>query len=357
MEQSLFKNWIAEYMPQLVLRVVEKYNDEAQMPTYLFKQFLTKKFSVDGRWTSLSVNNQLVVADVVAMDSSIPLKARASLGKATGDIPKMAMEFQIREQELTELDTLIALGQNDQALQKLFSDIPMVIGGQYERLEAQFLELASSGVCEYDQTETVGTAVRIDVGFLAENKFDASLAWSNPLATPITDIQTVVDKVQTDGKVVTKAMMDRATFNKLKNSEEGKSLYASFIGNFGNALTTPSQNQFISAFRDDLGFDIVIIERSVVLQRDGVNTTVKPWKAGSVTLITSDNLGSYVWATLAEKNNPVAGVSYETADDFILVSKFRMNRPSLMEVTNSQSRVCAVLDNVDSIYLLNTIVA
>jgi len=357
MEQSLFKNWIGEYMPQLVLRVVEKYNDEAQMPTYLFKQFLTKKFSVDGRWTSLTVNNQLVVADVVAMDSSIPLKARASLGKASGDIPKMALEFQIREQELTELDTLIALGQNEQALSKLFSDIPMVIGGQYERLEAQFLELASSGVCEFDQTETVGTAVRIDVGLLDENKFDASLSWSNSSATPITDIQTVLDKVQTDGKVVTKAMMDRATFNKLKNSDEGKAMYASFIGNFGNALTTPSQTQFLQAFRDDLGFDIVIIERSVVLQRNGVNTTVKPWKSGSVTLVTSDNLGSYVYANLAEKNNPVAGVSYETADDFILVSKFRLNRPSLMEVTNSQARVCAVLDNVDSVYLLNTIVA
>lgn len=49
-------------------------------------------------------------------------------------------------------------------------------------------------------------------------------------------------------------------------------------------------------------------------------------------------------------NHPVAGVSYETADNYILVSKYRENRPSLREYTTSQARVVPVISNPDRIY-------
>lgn len=353
MEESLFINWINQYFPALVLRKVETLNDENMMPTYLFKRFLKKKFSVDGKWTSLTVNNQLVRAEVIAMDSSIPLKSRASLGRATGDIPKTAMEFQIREQELTELNTLIAIGQQAEAIQKFFADTPMVIGGQMELIESMFLELLSSGICELTDAETVGTGIRLDAGYLDKNKFDSDLPWSNALATPITDLRQLIDEATADQKRIQLFMMDRTTYNRLKASDEGKAIYATSIGNFGATLPTPNELQFNQAFRDDLGASIYIVERSVRVQRDGVNTTITPWRAGSVIGVTSEDLGSYVWAQLAERTSPVAGVSYQTADDFILVSKFRLNRPSLMEVTNSQARVCPVIDNVEAIYLLD----
>jgi len=49
-------------------------------------------------------------------------------------------------------------------------------------------------------------------------------------------------------------------------------------------------------------------------------------------------------------NHPVAGVSYQTADQYILVSKYRVNRPSLREYTTSQARVVPVIYNVERIY-------
>jgi len=57
---------------------------------------------------------------------------------------------------------------------------------------------------------------------------------------------------------------------------------------------------------------------------------------------------------LAEKKHPVAGVSYETANEFILVSKYRVNRPSLREYTTSQARVVPVITNVDKIFTLDS---
>lgn len=356
MEESVFIQFIQQYFPWIVLRVVEKYNDENIQPSYLYRRFLRKQFSVDGKWETLSVNNQLYAADIIAMDSSIPLKTRPSLGRASGDIPKMGMELAIREKELTDLDTLIALGKQTEALAKLFADVPMVIGGQYERLEAMFLEAMSTGIVEITNSETVGTGIRADYGFLAANKFESAVSWDDAVnAKPITDMQAVFDKATDDGNSIALIMMDLTTFNRMKATPEGKALYATSIGNFSTTLPVPNRVQFIQAFRDNFGgADIVIIDRSVKLQRNGVNTTVKPWAAGQVTFVTTEDLGSYVYATLAEQNRPVAGVEYQIVDDFMLVSKYRLNRPSLAEITNSQSRVVPVIDNPDAIYQLDT---
>lgn len=356
MEQSQFAEWLELYFPGITLRVVETYNGENRVPSYLYRRFLRKDFSVDGNWESLTVNNSLVAADIIAMDSSIPLKKRPTLGRASGKIPKMGLELAINETQLTELQTLIAIGRNQEAIRRVFADVPLVIGGQYERLEAMFLEGLSSGVVEVDDTETVGTGVRLDYGYLAANKFESETAWSNPAATPITDIQAVLDKSDVDANVVTIVMMDLATFNNMVKTDEAKSIYAAAFGIFSATVPTPTLEQMNTALQGRFGFAIEIVNRSVRLQRNGVNTAVKPWKAGSVVFLTNENVGSYVYARLAEQDAPVAGVAYQNVDDFILVSKFRMNRPSLKEITNSQSRVVPVIDGVDSIYLLDTTV-
>lgn len=354
MEESQFAEWLALYFPGITLRVTETYNGENRVPSYLFRRFLRKDFSVDGKWETLSINNSLVAADVIAMDSSIPLKKRPSLGRASGDIPKMGLELAIREKQLTELNTLIALGRNTQAIAKLFADVPLVIGGQYERLEAMFLEGLSTGLVVVEDTETVGTGIRLNYGYLAENKFESTTVWSNPASTPISDIIPLLEKAELDGNVITTVMMDQTTFNNLAKTAEVKAIYAAAFGIFGATVPEPTLTQVNQAMTQRYGFTIEVVNRSVRVQRNGVNTAYKPWKAGSVVFLTTEDVGSYVYARLAEQDSPVAGVAYQTVEDFILVSKFRLNRPSLAEITNSQSRVVPVIDGVDSIYLLDS---
>lgn len=357
MEASKFTQYINQYLGGIVLKRVETINNETMPLRYLHLDLLEKKYSIDGKWTSLSANNKYLMADIIAMDSSIPLKSRGSMGKATGDIFKVGQEYALREEELTELDTLTATGQATEVVRRFFADTPKVITAVYERNEAVFQELLSTGIALVtSETDTVGTGVRIDAGIPTENKFDATLSWSNALATPVSDMRKVLDKAEVDGKRVLKFLMNRATFDKLKASAEGKALYAISVGNYGTTLQVPTSEMFINAFRSDFGAEIQIVERSVTRQRNGVDTTYKPWKDGAVTAITENKIGSLVWAKLAEMNHPVAGVAYTTADEYILVAKFRENRPSLAEITNSQARVCPVLDNVEAIYLLNTIV-
>jgi len=366
MNPTLFLQWVQQYFPGLVLRVIERYNDQNNAETaqkYMFLRHLRKDFSVDGKWETLTVNNSLIAADIISMDSSIPLKKRPSLGRASGDIPKLGIELNKREKQLTDLHTLIArlagTGANAEATiaAKILDDVPMVIGAQYERLEAMFLEGLSSGVVVVDDSETVGTAVRIDYGYPTANKFQSATLWSNVAATPFTDMQRVMDWSSYEGNTIIKVLMDRTTFNNMAKTTEGKAIYAAYAGFPGTTLIVPTLSQINPAIRDRYGFEIEIVDRSVRIERNGVRTQQRPWKAGSVVFLTSEQVGSYVYARLAELDSPVGGVNYMVADDFILVSKYSLNRPALMEVTNSQSRVVPVIDNPYGIFLLDTTVS
>jgi hypothetical protein len=101
-------------------------------------------------------------------------------------------------------------------------------------------------------------------------------------------------------------------------------------------------------------FQIVIVDRKIINEKSGVRTVVTPWSAGKVILTTTPQVGVLAWARLAEQNHPVQGVSYQNADDYILVSKYRQNKPSLAEYTTSQARVVPVICNVEQIYQIDT---
>lgn len=356
MEQSLFIQWVNKYFPGLVLRTIENLNGTTNPLTYLHRRMLRADFSPSGKWESLSAAYSAVAADVVAMDSSLPLKMRDAIGKASGDIPKMGMELALRETQLTELYQLARMdGMEQQFLAKLFADIPRVITGIYERNEAIFLEGLSTGIVEITDTETVGTAIRVDYRYPAANRFGAaSVIWSNAASTPFADMQRVINAASLKGTRLTRVMMDRTALTNLAASTEVKQLFAFNLGFAGSAIPTPSFDQLNGLAQSRLGVTFELVDRSVVLERNGVRTPFKPWADGIVVMLAQDQVGSLVWARLAEQDAPVAGVTYQTADNYILVSKFRTNRPSLAEFTNSQARVVPVIGNVDQIYVIDS---
>ena len=212
MEQSLFIQWVNKYFNKITLSVVEKLNDTKNPLTYLHRRMLKKDFSVSGKWDSISIANTLVAADVVAMDSSLPLKKRDSISKASGDIPKMGMELNLNEKQLTDLDTIVAQnGTESQIVAKLFADTPKAIGGIYERNEAMFLQGMSTGITLVQDTENVGTGVRIDFGYKTANKFGVTTLWTDPNSTPFDDIKRVLDKANLDGNKVIRVFLDSTT--------------------------------------------------------------------------------------------------------------------------------------------------
>lgn len=358
MEQSLFLEEVKKFFPGIAQRTVERLNDTTNPNaiTYLHRRMLRKTFSTNLKWESVSVSANIVAADVIAMDSSIPLKKRDSIGRASGDIPKIAMELALREKELTDLDILATMpGQQAELIGRLFQDTPRVIQGQFETLEYMFLLGLSTGVTVIAETNNVGTGIRIDYGYLAANKFNPGVVWSGS-ATPLTDLKKLTDKARQDGNRITKFMMDQTTFDNFAKQAQVKELWAASNNFFGTNVPIPTfeqTNRALTAF----GFQIEIVDRSVTFEKNGAKTKLTPWSTGQVIGLTTEQVGTLTWGRLAEMNHPVENVNYQTVDDFILVSKYRMNRPSLAEFTSSQSLVLPVINGVDAIYTLDTLVA
>ncbi|QDK80837.1 hypothetical protein EXU85_20380 [Spirosoma sp. KCTC 42546] len=355
METSLFLQWVAKYLPGITIRIVETLNGTNNPLTYLHRSMLREDLSVTGKWEAINTANTAIMADVVAMDSSLPLKKRDSISKANGDIPKLGMKLQLNERQLTDLDTLVATGASDQQIvAKLFADTPKVITGVYERCEEMFLRGLSTGVTLIEDTENVGTGIRIDYGYASANKFGVAVLWSSAsTATPFDDIQRILDKASADGNTITVCMLDRSAFNNLVNTTQAKQLFAFSQSFVGSAIPAPSLSQMNSFVSDRYGFTFQIVERSVRYEKNGTQTAVKPWATGAAVFLTSTQVGTLVYAKLAEEGHPVTNVTYQKAGNFILVSKYRKNDP-LAEFTSSQARVVPVISNVDQIYLLDS---
>lgn len=356
MEVSFYADYVNKNLPKLVVGIVRKSNDSTNAPVYLFKSMLNKQFSVTGKWESLSIANSLVMADVVAMDSSLPLKNRDSVSKASGDIPKMGIELALNERQLKDLDILVATGgTTEQLLSVLFADTPKVISAVYERLEAMFLQALSTGICLVDDDKNVGTGIRVDFGHPAANKFGATALWSNPTtAKPFDDIQRVLEKASLDGNSVSIVKLDRTAFNNMAKTDQAKQIYAFGAGFVGANVPTPSISQMNTVVQDRFGFSFELIDRSVRYEKNGTQTSYKPWQDGMVCLHAQQTVGALVYTSLAEENHPTQNVIYAKADDYVLISKFRQNKPSLAEFTTSQAMVLPVLSNVSQIYLLDS---
>lgn len=355
MEQSLYFKYIEKYFPKLVLRLQEKINGKQDEPNYLHLGLLRPDYSVDGRWASLIGNYSRISADVVAMDSSLPLKKRGSLARADGDLPKLGMELYLNEKQMGDIDALIAQGADiDIILGKIFNDTATVISGVQETIEELFLRGLSTGVA-LTADENVGTGVRLDYGYLDENQFGVEVLWATTAtAKPIDDIKRVVERASEVGVSITRVYADDKAINEMLATNQVKQLFAFSLGYVGDNVPQPSIVQLNSLLQSNFGFTVQKIDKTVIKQVDGVSIPIKPWEVGRLVFAVDAQVGSLVWTRLAEQNHPVAGVTYQVANQHTLVSKYRVNRPSLREYTSSQARAIPVITNVDRIFTLDS---
>jgi len=357
MEKSLFYTWLEKLWGPTITAYVTKVNGLKEEKAYLFMSMLQKKFSVNLKWGSLNTDGRTVAADVVALDSSIPLKRRDSFKALEGDIPKLGLKYRKSEQEMQDLQILEATNTNGnrtpQILRMLFDDPNKVIKGIYEKLEYMFLEAVSTGATTISEDVNEGTAVRISFGFNDANRFGVNTKWSDPNAKPISDIEHILDKASKKGRTPMFMMLDRASWNNFKSKAEVRELYAASIGFAGSNTPTPTMEQINNALTNNGMPQIVLIDKSVNVEKNGIRKSVKPWATGVVAFVESMDLGDLTYGTLVEANNPKQDVLYAQADDYILVSTYHSNDP-FSETTSSQALVLPVINNVDGIYLMNT---
>lgn len=326
------------------------------MLPYLFKDKLTPVFSADGRWTSILAEYTRVAADVVALDSEIPLKSRDTLETASGTIPKLGMKLYLTEKQMKDVDAMIAQGNVplSRIIDNIFADSPRVIEGVWERIEDIFLSELSSGVGL--SVRDNGTGVRINMNFYEANQFGVSNLWNADGATPLDDLQKVFDKALNDQNTITDVYLDDTALQLLyKNAQ----VRAQFAFNQGIAMTSSTAipvldlDKMSQIFMTKWGCNLHRVSRKIKTELNGQKQVHNPWKTGSISFVCDDSLGSLVYTNVAEATRPVEGVNYQSVDDYILVKKYSTTDP-LREFTSSEAMVIPVLDNVDRIYLLDS---
>lgn len=371
MEKSHYYEIIERYLPDLVLSIVETLNEKhTNTLTYLFKERLTPVFSSDGRWTSITGAYTRVAADIVSMDSELPLKSRDSLETASGEIPKVGMKLWLKEKEIKKIEAMIRDGRPiEQIVAAIFQDLPRVIEGVWERNEDVFLSMLSTGVGLAERSNGVG--LRVDVGYLDANKFGVSALWDTPaVATPIDDMQKVFDKAVADQNVITDVWMDDVALLDFYKSTQVREQYAFNQGFVGDKIPVLGFEQAADAIRKKwAGVTLHRVARQIKTEHNGKKQNHTPWQAGMVVFTCNEKLGDLVWTDCVEMPRPVDGVVYTTVgngtgtmltenstsgvDEYILTSQYRKNDP-WREFTSSQAMVIPIVNNVDQIYTLDS---
>ena len=365
MLRSLFSELIEKYFPVLAGDIEERINGERVEPTMLHKTMLTEEYSADLTWGSTDLNRSIVAADVVSLESSLPLKKRDVIESASGTIPKLGLKYERGEKFISDINVMRAKGVDEEQIAvKVLDDVNKCYDGIEVRKEIMFEQALSTGLTVIkDGTMYAGndgTGIRVDYGYPAANAFNAATTWGSTGYAPITDIRTMIDAADAKGVTISHLWMNRSKFDEIRTSEEGKQLAATFAGvvvTQTNRLPVPGRAAFNDAMADEFGVTVHVVNGSFREQLpNGTFNTVTPWEATSVIGTTSENVGRLVYGTLAEETNPVADVQYEKSGTHVLISKFSETDP-LVEYTAAQALCIPVIDGVSSIYKLSTTAA
>jgi len=355
MVQSQFVEYIRKIFPRLqnVVDTVNGKRNGEQKRTYLHKTMLRKVYSADQKWSNAAVNTTYVAADMVSMNSPLPIKSRDAIAHANGSLPKIGMKKIMFESDINAVNIMKAQGAEwTNIANKLTSDPIACSVGIDEQNEANFLTGLSNGIVAVEDENNTGTALRINFGYLPENCFGVET--QNELT--LDDIKRVLANADNNGDTIITIAIALSTYNKLRQTQGAKELVANYRGqtfDSSTKLPVPTASLFDEAFADDNnGVRFLKIDRSIISEKNGKRKPYKPWNPNKLIFLTTEEVGALVWGTLAEKTNPVEGVVYSTVDKYKLISRYRTTEP-FTETTSGQALVLSVIENVDQIYSLD----
>lgn len=359
MQLSIFAEYVEKWFAGLVGRITEKINSEKTAPTMMHKTMLTEEYSADLTWGSSELDQAVVAADVVSLESSLPLKKRDKIDTASGQIPKLGVKYRKGEKAISDINVMIARGMNQNGvIDKIFDDAARCIKAIDVRKEIMFRQALSEGATiikdgtMYDGND--GTGIRVGFG---GHTCNVSVVWGRTNYAPVTDLHSMIDEAESAGNTIAHLWLAQSAFDKIRTSDEGKTIAATYQGfpiTSDSVLATPTRATFQAALEDELGVTIHIVKGTFREELpSGERKTVNPWLETAVVGTPSENVGRLVYGTLAEETNPVSQVAYQKSGTHTLVSKYSKTDP-LEEFTAAQALCLPVIDGSDGIYRLET---
>lgn len=361
MTESIFREYVSKYLGGFVGKTYERINGrpEGAQPKLLYKELLTSEFSPKFEWGSTGINRSVVSADVVSLNSPLPLKSRGSISKATGAIPKLGMKFRKYESDIQDIQLAISVGASEgQIVAKLMSDVSLGIKGVEVAKEIMFLQALSTGVTLVRDEDSDNRGTRADFGYLPEHNYTVGTKWSEAGAKPISDLQQVIDEAEADTARPAVLFIGRKAFDRIRSSAEGKQLALRYKGAVvvtdPEKLPAPSRADLKDALADELSIEVIVVGGSFRVQNpDGSIKTVTPWEEANVILAPDKHVGRLVWSNPVEKSSPDKAAEYANGEEGTLAAIWHEREP-FSEVTSVQARAIPVIDLGAQIYLVET---
>ena len=346
---------------EVTAAVLEAVLEGLEAPSFGFQTYFPLKYTSSLNWESLQVDGELSVsADVIAHDSSSNLKSRPDSVMQMGEIPKISILNRVSEKTLHDYYALqnSPAGLEQEIYRIIFGDVKRSYEGVHMRMEQLAMQALSSGVAETSSTNNEGVPFKATYNIPAANKSGAKVVWSDSAtATPIQDLSDMVEKARVNGHVISKILMDRTTFNYLRNADATKAIYSGRLGLNAGILTPTLDNINIVLNAEGLP-NITIMDSTVNLESaSGVITTVPTWESGKVTFLTSASIGKTSWTQTAEEKGGVELAnknSISSNRDIVRITRWNTYDPYRI-MTKGESVAFPVLSSTSSIYLLNAL--
>lgn len=369
-QPSIFQQYIEQFMPMLGLYVTEKINGKNERErTYLHKQRLEPVYSPDQKWEGTSANTRYVKADYVALDSPLPLKRRGSVSTSNGKLPKVGVRRVMNETDINNINIMegqlnaLEYGSDAykqkkrQIIKKLADDPTFCSIAIDEQNEYTYLYGISNGIAlvpgDSSDASNTGIGMRVNYGYLPKN----ILHTAEEGTCDGDDFQRVNDQANADGNTIQVAMISKSLLDKIRKTRWARELAADYkeqVYSDTTKLPMPSVKTFTDAFENEYGYSFIVVNRSILCEKNGKDVPVKPFNPNRVVFLpNSDKDGSLVHGTLAEMTRPAKNVEYNTIDEFKLISRFSVTDPTFSEVTKGQAMVLPVIEDVDAIYVLD----
>lgn len=352
-----------------IIYMRERINDMSPdaIDPYLHITKLTPVYTESRTWESMGLNNVAVMADIIALDAPFPLKSRPSYDVVRGEMQKIASTSTWNETEMMDVKVMLNSSNErirNQAIQKIADDVTNRYVGVHEKLLAiLYQELSNEGAAVFapviettapaGSKDNVGLGIRIDAQFRASQILAASIPWTDATnATPLDDIELVLEAARKAGFRITEANTDRATLMALLSSAQLRNAMASA----NLALTmAPTIDQANAYFLANYRFQWVIRDHNFMEERNGKQTAVEMWKEGAIAFVGSNLWGSLVYTDPLERTEPAAGYEYELPDNYVTIGTTTVKPfgASWMRIIEGQGIAVPVV-NRDNIVTLDT---
>lgn len=309
-----------------------------------------------------------IAADVVAYDSSAPIKTRRVISRLSGEIPPIRISRPMRETDLNDYNVLKAVGNAgmDQLLNLVFGDVDFCVDGVNARLEWLAIQAMAGGKISLSTTNSAGiiTQSAIDFGLPSANKeveAGANYYWTTgaySTNTPITDIETIVAEAKTIGSEIKYIVMNRSKWIAFRTSTQVQNYTsAGFVSGSWVKLapTLAVANEMLVS----QGLPtIIVVDTSISIETASHTVTAyDPWLDASsadryVLFCPELPLGNTLVGPIAAETNPAKQATL-AKKGHILVSKWSEVNPTC-EWTMAETNAFPVWPTISSCYILDT---